>query len=171
LSAAVRTRRSETVVLGLALAGLAACTSPPTKPAPAPAVHWGDAGRVLGGRVATVELAGACARLYPALAPSLLRALADWQWRNDALAVEVEDAMWRAVRARGASEAAVSAGVRELRFALDAAGVATANDFAALPSAQREPYCRALPDRLLSGDEDLARRYPVELRAWHPAAR
>jgi hypothetical protein len=167
----VRTRPSGSVALGLALLSLAACTSPATKLAPAPAVNWGDAGRVIGGRVATVELAGACERRYPALAPSLSRALADWQWRNDALAVEVEDALWRAVRTLGASEASIGAGTRELRFALDAAGVATANDFAAWPSAQRERYCRALPDRLLSGDEDLARRYPRELRAWHPAAR
>jgi hypothetical protein len=159
------------IALVVALAGVAACAAPSSQSATVPALPWGDAGRVIGGRVATVELVRACTGDAPDLAPSLARAFGDWQWRNDALAVEVEDAMWGALRARGASEAAIAAGRSELRAAMDAAGIEAANDFAAWPPRRRDRYCRALPERLLSGDEDLARRYPGELRAWHPAAR
>lgn len=162
------TDRSRVVVAFLVCAAAAACTAPPPAAAPAP---WSEAGRVIGGRVATVELAAACTRSDPVGAPALARALADWQWRNDALAVEVEDAMWRTVRARGASEAAIAAGRQHLRMALAEAANEAASDFAAWPPARRERYCRALPERLLSGDDDLVRRYPDAVRAWHPAAK
>lgn len=166
----MRVLRASTCASFAVLVALAGCAAAP-QPTPGPAPPWGEAGRVIGGRMATIELAEACARAFPDLAPVLARAIADWRWRNDALAVEVEDALWRSVRARGADDAAIAAGMRELHGALAAAGAEVGSDFDRGSVARRERYCRTLPDRLMLGDEDLARRYPRELRSWHPAAR
>jgi hypothetical protein len=153
-----------------ATAVVVACAAGPrSEPSPVPA--WDQAGRVIGGRTATVSLGRACARAYPDLATPLGRALADWRWRNDALAVEVEDAMWRSARSRGASEASVAAGRAELARGVDETAAEVATEIDTWTATRRRRYCGGLAERLLSGDEDLARRYPAELRTWHPAVR
>lgn len=147
---------------------------PLVEPAPGPVrttPPYADAGRILGAQAGTVAMSGACARAFPELAPSIEQALAAWRWRNDALAVEVNDAMWRAVQAQGADAGEIAAASRALAGELARIRAEVADGFDRWAPARKRGLCGTWAERLAVGDEDLSRRYPHELKRWHPAMR
>jgi hypothetical protein len=136
-----------------------------------PAPPYADAGRVIGGHLGTVVLAERCAAAFPDLAGEIDAALRDWRWRNDPIAAAIEQQMWTAVSARGATTQEVDAAKTSFSREIDAIGAGMAQWFAAWPPEKQRRYCDRVTARLSLGEDDLARRFPAEVRRWEGAKR
>lgn len=154
------------VVLLMVAAGCA-----PQSPVREPAPRYADAGRVIGGHLGTVVLAERCAATFPDLAGEIDAALRDWRWRNDPIAAAIEQQMWTAVSARGATAQEVDAARTSFSREIDAIGAGLAQWFAAWPLEKQRRFCDRVSARLAFGEYDLARRFPAEVRRWQGAKR
>jgi hypothetical protein len=155
------------MVVALMLAAGCASRAPVPKPAP----PYGEAGRVVGGHLGTVVLAEQCIAMFPELAGEIGPALLGWRWRNDSVAATVESRMWAAVAERGATPAELAAAKVSFDRELQSIGAGMAEWFAGWPAGKQRAYCDRVTARLALGDDDLARRFPAEVRRWQGATR
>jgi hypothetical protein len=155
--------------LALLVALLVGCASEP--PARGPTPPYSEAGRVVGGHLGTIVLAERCAAAFPDLAPEIDPALRDWRWRNDPIAAAVEQRMWATVVERGAKPGDVAAAKASFARELEVIAVGMEDWFASWPPERQRAYCGRVTARLALGVDDLARRYPAEVRRWHGATR
>lgn len=153
----------------LLLVLLLGCAGPaPVRKAPPP---YGEAGRVVGGHLGTVVLAERCAASFPDLAPEIGPALREWRWRNDPIAAAIEQRMWASVAERGATAAQVDDAKAYFARELETIGAGLAEWFATWPADRQRAFCDRIPARLALGEDDLARRFPAEVRRWQGATR
>jgi len=157
------------LALFLLAAAVAGCASEQQSRLPTP--DYGDAGRIVGGRLGTVALAERCAATFPELANEIDPALRDWRWRNDPVAASVEQRMWVALAERGATAQEVEAGKASFAYELQRIRVDMENWFASWSPPRQRGFCERIGGRLALGEDDLVRRYPGEIRRWQGATR
>jgi hypothetical protein len=155
--------------LALLVALLVGCASEP--PARGPTPPYKEAGRVVGGHLGTVVLAERCAAASPDLAPEVRAALREWRWRNDPIAAAVEQRMWATVVERGANPEDVAAAKASFARELEVIAVDMEDWFESWPPERQRAYCERVTALLALGEDDLARRYPEEVRRWYGATR
>lgn len=143
----------------------------PQSPVREPAPRYAEAGRVIGGHLGTVVLAERCAAAFPDLAGEIDAALRGWRWRNDPIAAAIEQQMWTDVSARGATAQEVAAAKASFSREVDAIGAGMAQWFTAWPPERQRRFCDRVTARLALGEDDLARRFPAEVRRWQGAKR
>jgi hypothetical protein len=132
---------------------------------------YGEAGRVIGGHLGTVVLAQRCVSAFPNLAGDIDPALRGWRWRNDSVATAVEQQMWITVAERGATPQDVDAAKASFAREVDTIGAGLAEWFATWSPEKQRVYCDGVTARLALGEDDLARRFPAEVRHWQGATR